>query len=267
MVDISHLISHRFRGFSKHENTIAGLTAALDFGVRHLEFDIRVARCGTPMIYHDEFTLDAKGKSRNLCDTKASDFKALGGVFGHIPTAYDLFAAIAAHRNTQARFLIDIKDAGFEREIQAIVRMNGLAGRVTYVSWVPESLYAMHALEPEADYCLSYWCKKPTAKIRSNHKVFSAVKGHVKRPARSYVHGERSGWFVDGALQGELRDIVTSICVPQDMVSRALVDDYHKDGISVSTFSYIDWKHIKDHKERFNIDLYFIDNKKVFDEI
>ena len=88
MVDISHLISHRFRGFSKHENTIAGLTAALDFGVRHLEFDIRVARCGTPMIYHDEFTLDAKGNSRNLCDIKASDFKALGGVFGHIPTAY-----------------------------------------------------------------------------------------------------------------------------------------------------------------------------------
>ena len=145
--------------------------------------------------------------------------------------------------------------------------MNGLERRVTYVSWVPESLYAMHALEPEADYCLSYWCQNPTPKIRSQHKVFKAVKGHVKRSKRSFVHGERSGWFIDGALQGELRDIVTSVCVPQDMVSAELVEGYHKDSIAVSTFSYIDWEHIKDHKKRFNIDLYFIDNKKVFDEL
>jgi hypothetical protein len=51
------------------------------------------------------------------------------------------------------------------------------------------------------------------------------------------------------------------------MVSRALVDDYHKDGIKVSTFSYVDWDHIKRHEERFNIDTYFIDNKRVFDEM
>ena len=267
MVDISNLISHRFRGFSEYENTIGGIEAALDFGVRHLEFDIRVALCGTPMIYHDEYTLDAQGKVHKLCEVKASEFHALGGVFRRIPSAYELFAAVAAHKNKNAQLLIDIKDAGFEREIQAIVRMNGLQGRVTYVSWVPEALYAMHALEPDADYCLSYWCKKPGAKIHANHKVFSAAKGHVKRPARQYVHGERSGWFIDGALQGELRNIVTSICVPQDMVTRALVENYHKDGIKVSTFSYIDWEHIKDHKERFNIDLYFIDNKKVFDAL
>jgi len=72
---------------------------------------------------------------------------------------------------------------------------------------------------------------------------------------------------VDGPLRGELRDIVSSVCVPQAMVSRALVDDYHKDGIEVSTFSYVDWEHIRRHKERFNIDTYFIDNKRVFDEL
>jgi len=73
------------------------------------------------------------------------------------------------------------------------------------------------------------------------------------------VHGERSGWFVDGPLRGEMRDIVSSVCVPQAMVSRALVE--------VSTFSYVDWDHIRRHEERFNIDTYFIDNKRVFDEI
>ena len=55
---IDALISHRFRGFAKRENTLEGLKAALDFGVVNLEFDVRVAACGTPMIYHDEYALD-----------------------------------------------------------------------------------------------------------------------------------------------------------------------------------------------------------------
>jgi len=243
MVDINNLISHRFRGFAPHENTIAGLNAALDFGVLNLEFDIRVAKCGTPMIYHDEAALDKDGKLHHLCDV------------------------MAAHPKKEAKLLIDIKDAGFETEIHALVMMGRLAARVIYVSWVPEALYAMHDIAPDAEYCLSHWCQSPDAKTRQIHKVFKDKMGHVKRPSRKRVHGERSGWFVDGPLRGEMRDIVSSVCVPQAMVSRALVDDYHKDGIQLSTFSYVDWDHIRRHDERFNIDTYFIDNKSVFDEM
>ena len=267
MVALSNLISHRFRGFSSHENTIKGLNAALDFGVLNLEFDIRVAKCGTPMIYHDEAALDKNGQVHHLCDVIASDFEALGGAFAHMPTAKDLFAAIGSHPKKDAKLLIDIKDAGFETEIHALVMLNRLASRVIYVSWVPEALYAMHDIAPEADYCLSHWCLSPDAQTRQVHTVREAQMGHIERPRRRLVHGERSGWFLDGPLRGDLREIVSSVCVPQAMVSRALVDDYHRDGIEVSTFSYIDWDHIKRHKERFNIDLYFIDNKRIFDNI
>jgi len=93
MITLKNLISHRFRGFAHHENTISGLNAALDFGVLNLEFDIRVAKCGTPMIYHDEAALDKDGKLHHLCDVMASDFKALGGAFTHMPTAEALFTA------------------------------------------------------------------------------------------------------------------------------------------------------------------------------
>jgi len=64
--------------------------------------------------------------------------------------------------------------------------------------------------------------------------------------------------YIDGPLQGKLRDIVTSVCVPQAMLTRDLINNYHKDNITVSTFSYIDWTHINRHKDKFNIDLYFI---------
>jgi len=267
MVALSNLISHRFRGFAPFENTIEGLNAALDFGVQNLEFDIRVAKCGTPMIYHDETALDQHGKLHHLCEVMADDFPSLGGVFAHMPTAEDLFAAAAAHSNKTAKLLIDIKDAGFETEIHALIMMNRLESRAVYVSWLPEALYALHELAPNAEFCLSHWCLSPDTLTRQVHKVFKAKMGHIKRPRRKRVHGERSGWFVDGPLRGDLRDIVSSVCVPQAMVSRALVDDYHKDGIEVSTFSYLDWDHINRHKKRFNIDLYFIDNKAVFDVI
>ena len=267
MLDIHSLVSHRFRGFAPYENTLEGLQAALDFGVINLEFDIRVTKCGTPMIYHDEHAPDKNGKQHHLCDVMARDFNDLGGTFARISTAEALFDMAGQHKNKEAKFLIDIKDAGFETEIHALVKLNKLGPRAVYVSWVPEALYAMYDLHPEAEYCLSHWCQSPNKQTRAIHRVFKAKSGQVPRANRILVHGERSGWFIDTPLRGELRDIVTSVCVPEGMVTRALVDDYHKDNITVSTFSYLDWEHIKRHKDRFNIDLYFIDNKDVFDEL
>lgn len=270
-VSLNALISHRFRGFSNYENTIAGLNAALDFGVKIVEFDIRVARCGTPMIYHDEAAPDATGTHRHLSHHKASDFAALGGNFTHMPTADKLFEAIAAHAFKDTFLLIDIKDGGFEEAIHALVCLHRLQDRVSYVSWVPNVLYAMHDIAPNVPLCLSYWCQNPDASIRAKHEVNVAENGHVPRLSREYIHGERSGWFIDGALSGKLRDILIaskgSVCVPQNMVTREIIDNYHSDNLSVSTFSYIDWDHINDHNERLNIDLFFIDNKRVFDEI
>ncbi len=271
MVDVSALISHRFRGFSKYENTIDGVNNALDFGVLNLEFDIRVSRCGTPMIYHDEFALGGSGQRQLISNTMASEFASLGGTFSRIPTAQCLFKAISDHRNKAARLLIDIKDAGFEEAIHALVCEYRLQNRVVYVSWVPNSLYALHEITPVTPLCLSHWCEDPNTLIRFSHKVHVAMDGIVPKLDHRYIHGERSGWYVRGGLRGDLREIIKnsggSVCVPMDMVSRALVDDYHADGIKVSTFSFIDWPSIKEHKSRFNVDLYFIDNKAVFEDI
>lgn len=265
------LISHRFRGFAPQENTIDGLTAALSFGVKYLEFDIRVTRCGTPMIYHDEFAIDKSGKRQLLCDVMANDFTHIGGRFTTIPSAEDLFNAAASHVNKQARFLIDIKDAGFEDEIHALVMAAGLGERVTYVSWVPEALYQIHAIAPDVPLCLSHWCKNPNVLIRAHHTVYTANKGIIAQGPERRIHGLRSGYYVDEGLRGHLRDILIktggSVCVPQDMVSAELVADYHADGITVSTFSYVDWDAIEAHNDRMNIDLYFIDNKRVFNEV
>lgn len=271
MLDITRLISHRFRGFSEIENTVAGLNAAMTFGVQLLEFDIRVTRCGTPLIYHDEFALDKQGRRHLICDVMAKNLNELGGRFASMPTAEDLLNAAAKHSNQSARLLIDIKDAGFETEIHALVMAAGLGERVNYVSWVPEALYQIHDIAPHVPLCLSHWCRSPDAFTRKIHTVHMAKNGCIPRKPFSYVHGDRSGYFVDGPLKGDLLEILKatkgSVCVPQNMVSAELVAYYHANALDVSTFSYINWPSIMAADKSMNIDLYFIDNKHVFDDL
>lgn len=264
MVDITQLVSHRFRGFSENENTIEGLNAALDFGVAQVEFDIRVSRCGTPLIYHDEAAPGQNGKTHHICDVMAKDRAELGGVFAHMPTAEALFAAAAAHKN-KAKLLIDMKDAGFEDMLVALAKAYGLEDRMVWVSWLPETLYAVRDLLPDAEITLSHWCKSPDAHVRSLHKVYRAKNGEVPRPKRRLVIGERSGWFIDGPLRGDMRKLVNNVCVPVAMVTRELIEAYQVDGIKVSAFSYVTRSSVDTAESNLGLDDYFIDAKVVFD--
>lgn len=267
------MISHRFRGFAPHENTLAGLKAALDFGVQWLEFDIRVARDGTPLIYHDEYAWNGENDQVYICDIMRRGRAQLGGAFAHMPTYEALLDLVKHHPNKTAKLLVDIKDQGFETEIHALTMASGLGGRVTYVSWLAEVLYRLHHIAPSMPLCISHWCAPVNDLIRRHHKVYESPDGHIPRDPTPYRHGERMGWAIpykDG-LAGEMRDILKrvkgSVCVPQNMITRHLVHHYHKDDIQVSTFSYTDFAHLKSHKDEFNIDLYFIDNKEVFDGV
>lgn len=270
-VKIDRIVSHRFRGFAPQENSLHGCNAALSYGVKHVEFDIRVAACGTPMIFHDEHAIAGDGKNYKLCDVKASDYATLGGEFATFPTFEQLLEVIANHPKKDAQLQIDIKDAGFEEAIIALVHLYRLQDRVMYVSWVPEALYAINDLNPDAPLCLSHWCQSPDKATRAIHAVYDAPDGLVPRSGRALIHGERSGWFVNGGVKGEMRDMLVAtggaVCVPVNMVSKELVSYYHRHGISVAVFSYIDLEHAKRDREAKGIDYVFSDSKAVFDAL
>jgi glycerophosphoryl diester phosphodiesterase len=267
MTRFDQLISHRFRGFAAHESTLDGCWAALDYGVQQIEFDIRVTRCGTPIITHDEAALDASGTLRHICDVRESEREHLGGDFARMPTADALFGAIASHTNTTCRLLVDVKDAGFEDAIYALCAKHRLLDRIVWVSWLPEVLYAVRDLDTSASLCLSHWCREPDAATKAKHQVFAAKDGRIARPERRRVHGERSGWFVDGPLRGELRDLVDWVCVPANQISAELVRDYHEDGTQVSAFSYVTAKGIDEAHGNVGHDAFFCDAKAPFESL
>ena len=266
MAALSQLISHRFRGFATRESTLDGLLAALNFGVQQIEFDIRVTRCGTPLVTHDETARDDDGTFLRISEVLARDLTEHGGDFAYMPTAEAVFEAIAAHPNQTANILIDVKDAGFEDMIYALCAARGLLDRAIWVSWLPEVLYALHEIDNAAVLCLSHWCQNPGPATYAIHRVYKAKLNHIPRPDRRMVHGERSGWLVEGPLRGDLRKIVSWVCVPAIQISADLVDDYHRDGTQVSAFSYLDLAAIEVAESRFGHDAFFSDAKAPFDD-
>ena len=267
MPRFDQLISHRFRGFAAHESTMDGLLAALDFGVQQIEFDIRLTRCGTPIITHDEAAHAADGRLIKICDVLASDLPTLGGDFARMPSARELFAAIAAHDNATCKVLIDVKDAGFETMLYALAAEHRLLGRSVWVSWLPEVLYAVYDIDADAPLCLSHWCEPPGPGTRAKHVIYEAQEGAIARPERRLVHGERSGWFVDGPLRGRLRELLDWVCVPATSVNRALVEEYHSDGTQVSAFSYVTSEGMAVAESRFGHDAFFADARQPFEAL
>ena len=258
---LDRLIAHRFRGFAPEENTIHGLLAALDFGARYVEFDVRMAKCGTPMVYHDEHALGASGR-RVLSNVMAKDFVDTGGRFATMPSLDALLEAAAGH-GSGATLLVDIKDAGFAEAIRALVRAHGLEERVVYVSWLPEVLYAVRAIEPEARLCFSHWAASPTLAARATHAVFTSEDGHVPCPAPT-PFGTRSGWWLKRPLEGELLEMVDFVCVPKGHLTDALLAHYRENGVNVSAFAYVETAETRDALES-GVDLAFVDARRVFE--
>lgn len=270
-INMDMLISHRFRGFAPYENTLVGFKAALSFGVLLLEFDVRVAACGTPMIYHDEQAKDAQGQRQVLSDYKASEYAKLGGTFAHMPTLEALLDAAQAHTNQDARLLIDIKDLGFEEAIHALVMERRLQSRTVYVSWLPDVLYRLHKMAPQIPKYFSHWCLSEATKTVKNHQIHVSKDGNIPPTSSEYIIGAVSGWAVTAPLQGEMLAMLTQstggVCVPQYMLTRALSDYYHRHNLFVSTFGYTQMEKITAHKSTLDVDMYFVDNKEIFEQI
>ena len=130
------LISHRFLSFSEYENTAQGLISALDNEVSYVEFDVRIAKCGTPVIYHDPEAIDVDGVAHKINTVKYIDFNNLGGRFKTISSLNEILDIAANHSNKKVKLLIDIKDYGYEKEIHRSVLKKRLSDRSIYVFMV-----------------------------------------------------------------------------------------------------------------------------------
>ncbi|MEY9877980.1 glycerophosphoryl diester phosphodiesterase [Streptacidiphilus sp. MAP12-33] len=91
------VVAHRGAPLLARENTLASLRAALALGADWVEVDVRLARCGTPVLLHDATLTRLWGLPRAVTDLDAAELAALPGPGGAgVPTLREGLALCAA---------------------------------------------------------------------------------------------------------------------------------------------------------------------------
>lgn len=98
------VIAHRGASGYAPENTMTAFTRAVSLGIKWVEFDVMLAQCGTPVIYHDETLLRTTQHQGSISDYPYQYLRTLdaGKWFNpinageHIPTLRELMEFIVA---------------------------------------------------------------------------------------------------------------------------------------------------------------------------
>jgi glycerophosphoryl diester phosphodiesterase len=121
MALLPSLIAHRGESADYPENSLTGISAALDAGADGVEFDIQFTGDGHPVVLHDRDLRRTGGVSRFIDDYNA-DHVRQGHLPAHepdrfgerflgecVPSLGTVVSSIKAHPNTGARIFVELK--------------------------------------------------------------------------------------------------------------------------------------------------------------
>ncbi len=150
------LVAHRGYPYRYPENTLPGITAALEAGARHIEVDVQLSADGVPMLFHDVSLARTTGRAGNimdldcatLCRIAAGEPRRFGRRFANItiPT----LAALAELLGTwpTAEVFVEIKTEslahfGTQAVVTAVMAaIEPLGTRAIPISYAAEALQA-----------------------------------------------------------------------------------------------------------------------------
>ncbi|WP_417360890.1 glycerophosphodiester phosphodiesterase [Gallaecimonas pentaromativorans] len=148
------VISHRGVAGLAPENTLAAVEKAVLLGVDAIEVDVRRAKDGALVVFHDDSvdrTTNGHGKVSNLTLAQLNALDA-GAWFGPqyqdewIPTLAEVMQALASRT---PRLILELKEPGMEEEVLAHIRTYQMQDRVIIKSFDPDILDRFAALAPD----------------------------------------------------------------------------------------------------------------------
>jgi glycerophosphoryl diester phosphodiesterase len=154
----AEIIAHR--GFSAEapENTLAAIEAAIDAGAAAVEFDLRAAADGTPVLFHDETLRRTTDGTGRIGRSTVEELRRLdaGSWFGdefvgeRVPTLEETLDLIGSRLD---RIYVEIKDVGGLENVDRIAEVAGAAGsieRIVFIAMDWTLLDRIRASEPMA---------------------------------------------------------------------------------------------------------------------
>ena len=146
-------IGHRGAKAYEPENTLRSFKKALEIGVDAVELDVRKTKDKQLVVIHDadvKRTTDGKGLVSELTLKEIKEFSAEQGE--KIPTLKEALDFL----DKKVKILIELKEAGVEEKVLAVVLENGLQKNVIIVSFIEEALRKVRELNKEVETGLIY---------------------------------------------------------------------------------------------------------------
>jgi glycerophosphoryl diester phosphodiesterase len=160
------IIGHRGCSYYAPENTFASFDLAFHFGADGIEFDVRLARDGVPVVIHDaslrrtaflerlveEFdsTDISQFYAGEWFNTRYPNFAHESFAWERIPTLAQVFERYGAHRlYVEMKCEEPTRRAELARAVVGLMREHGLGERVVVKSFEHDSLLEVKRLAPD----------------------------------------------------------------------------------------------------------------------
>lgn len=151
-----HFVNYAHRGASEYapENTLAAFYLGLEMGADGIETDIQRTRDGVLVLFHDQtmqriLGLETSVKDHTYHELLAYDFgkyKGLSRYTSERIVRFEDFLHYFGEKNLS--FALEIKQEGVESDALAMVHRFGIADKVTFTSFIWDSLVKIRELDP-----------------------------------------------------------------------------------------------------------------------
>lgn len=273
------IVSHRLRGFDKHDASLKGLQNAFAQNITHFEVDCRVTKDGEIVIHHDARLENDFASTPFIADTTLNALKQIHYLNSKnsILTLDELFEMLALHQDV--KLFLDVKESGKEDKIIEKAAKLNLLGNITIVSWLPEVLFKINSLLPSMQLCFSFYpvCNSLAARLNyfnAKVKFFFHLNRNVRNTFLFDSYNNKIGatgkygfdfeHFVSLPFSGKLLETLQSvngiICVNYKLATVAFIEEMKKQNMRICLYSINTEADLQKYTAKFQPDIVLTDN-------
>lgn len=170
-------VGHRGAKAYATENTIESFEKAIDMGANSIELDVRISGDGQLIVSHDDNLKKVFGKDVSIKDTTLKELKSLTE-----ERIISLEEAVLFLGNKVSKILVELKEAGYEKEVLDLIKKERLEDRVIVVSFLEDALARVRKLNEKIETGLVY------AKFKKPIDAALKLKAQYLVPLFRFVH-------------------------------------------------------------------------------
>ena len=201
-------IGHRGARAYEPENTIRSFRKALELKVDAIELDVRKTKDQQLVVIHDadiKRTTNGKGLVADLTLEEIRQFSTEKDE--KIPTLKEALDFL----DKKVRILIELKEAGIEKQVVSAVQKKGLQKNVIIVSFIEKALQEIRNLDEKVETGLIY------VKNKNSIRTALELKSNYLLPLYRFTHTAN----VQKAHEKGLKIIVWTINNPEEVLEYA----------------------------------------------